>query len=362
MQITLVNDDAPLGKSEATRAITAWADSLQSRGHDVTVIQPDLQGVQLATSPGTYLVPAIPLPGSAGRLLSLPTHTQLEPLVARADVVHTFQPGPLGQWAHRVARANQVPAVYSTHPRHAGPHAPTLDSSLLEHAGRANLVTSPSQQFATRLRPHVATPIHPLCFPQRFGPITNQPGIMRRNLAIDDRATVALMVGPAYGGEVVQALERALGQLPDAVILGVSLGPVEPLLRRAAVLGQWGHQLRFRSAVSDDDMAALYAAASFLIASESPHPSALGEAQAAGLPTLAFMGTVAADELSPKTGIVVPAEAESVRSALCHLIDDPIHRAELGEAARSQADRFSLSSTTDRLLDLYALARRLTAA
>src|SRR5262245_11452928 len=126
MIITLVNDTFNTGNNGTTVSAMRFAATLIARGHTVRVVacgEPgDAPGPgQAAQGPEMYWVPELVIPiGSrlAHRqhtLFAKPVRDVLVAAITGADVVHIYQPWPLGRAAERIARQLGVPAIAALH-------------------------------------------------------------------------------------------------------------------------------------------------------------------------------------------------------------------------------------------------------
>jgi 1-acyl-sn-glycerol-3-phosphate acyltransferase len=124
MIITLVTDTFDVGNNGTTVSAMRFAASLISRGHTVRVVACGEPGD--ATGPGQdgpqmFWVPELVVP-IASRLahrqntvFAKPVREVLVAAIKGADVVHIYQPWPLGRAAERTARQLGVPAIAAFH-------------------------------------------------------------------------------------------------------------------------------------------------------------------------------------------------------------------------------------------------------
>ncbi|MET7393052.1 glycosyltransferase [Dactylosporangium sp. NPDC005572] len=119
MIITLVSDTFNVGNNGTTISAMRFAATLISRGHTVRVVACGEPGG--VTGPEMYWVPELVVP-IASRLahrqntvFGKPVRQVLTDAIQGADVVHIYQPWPLGRAAERIARQLGVPAVAGFH-------------------------------------------------------------------------------------------------------------------------------------------------------------------------------------------------------------------------------------------------------
>ncbi len=125
MIITLVTDTFDLGNNGITVSAMRFATNLISRGHTVRVVacgKPDGDaGGPAPNGPEMFWVPELVVP-IATRLahrqstaFGKPDRETLIAAIKDADVVHIYQPWPLGRGAERIAREIGVPVVAGFH-------------------------------------------------------------------------------------------------------------------------------------------------------------------------------------------------------------------------------------------------------
>ena len=120
MIITLVIDTFNVGNNGTTISAMRFADGLVARGHTVRVVacgDPSDAPGRGSQEPEMYWVPELKLP-IASRLahrqntkFAKPARKVLLAAIQGADVVHIYQPWPLGRAAQRIARRLGVPAM-----------------------------------------------------------------------------------------------------------------------------------------------------------------------------------------------------------------------------------------------------------
>jgi D-inositol-3-phosphate glycosyltransferase len=192
----------------------------------------------------------------------------------------------------------------------------------------------------------------------------------RRRLAIDPSALVLLFVGRLQPLKAPDVLLRSAARLADAdpelarrlqiIIVGAPSGSglADPgaMPRLAAELGL-ADRVRFEPPASRRRLADFYAAADLSVVpsyNESFGLVAL-ESQACGTPVVAAaVGGLPTAVQDGRTGLLVGSHrAEDWATALAGLLRQPTRLAELGRAARLNAEQFSWRHTADGLLTAY---------
>lgn len=171
MIVTLVIDTFNVGNNGTTISAMRFAATLISRGHTVRVVACGEPG-GVTGGPEMFWVPELVVP-IASRLahhqntvFAKPVRETLVAAITGADVVHIYQPWPLGRAAERVARQLGVPAIAAFHiqPENVTyniglgwfPPAAHLVYFLLRLAfyGRFTDIHCPSTFIAAQLRQH----------------------------------------------------------------------------------------------------------------------------------------------------------------------------------------------------------------
>jgi D-inositol-3-phosphate glycosyltransferase len=203
---------------------------------------------------------------------------------------------------------------------------------------------------------------------ETFRPV--DPAAARRRLAIAADALVLLFVGRLQPLKAPDVLLRAAAELvagdPElarrlqVIVVGAPSGSglADPgaMPRLAAELGL-GNRVRFEPPASRQRLADFYAAADLTVVpsyNESFGLVAL-ESQACGTPVIAAaVGGLPTAVQDGRTGVLVASHRTADwASALTGLLHQPGRRAELGAAARRNAEQFSWRHTADGLLVAY---------
>ncbi|HHW30066.1 MAG TPA: glycosyltransferase [Clostridiaceae bacterium] len=124
MIITIVTDTFGINNNGTTISAMRFAKSLAERGHKVRVVacgDPNLSGVDPEHGYELFYVPELVIPIASwlahkqNTLFAKPVRSVLEKAIMGADVVHIYQPWPLGREAERIARKLGVPAIAAFH-------------------------------------------------------------------------------------------------------------------------------------------------------------------------------------------------------------------------------------------------------
>ncbi|NUR74422.1 MAG: glycosyltransferase [Hamadaea sp.] len=121
MIITLVIDTFNVNNNGTTLSATRFAEALVHRGHTVRVVACGDPGDPVPDGLEVFYVPELVVPIASrlahrqNTLFAKPDTEVLTTAIKGADVVHIYQPWPLGRSAERIARKLGVPAVAAFH-------------------------------------------------------------------------------------------------------------------------------------------------------------------------------------------------------------------------------------------------------
>lgn len=165
----------------------------------------------------------------------------------------------------------------------------------------------------------------------------------------DARKNVRLLV-KAYSHLAARRIS-----LPDLYLVGEP--PLDDWLLRASMSEVPG-KVRFLGPRYGHELAELYRNALFFVLSSDEEGLGIVvlEAMASGLPVVSTRcGGPETSVINGETGFLVPAgDAEALADAIRNLLDDPMLRSRMGEAARYRAeDRYSLCVAAKVFLDAY---------
>lgn len=140
---------------------------------------------------------------------------------------------------------------------------------------------------------------------------------------------------------LLQAWAQVVAQRPDAQLQVIGEGPLQATHAALADKLKLAGQVSFLAPRAEMAEAYREAAVFVLPSRYEGMPLVLLEAQALGVPAVAFdCPTGPADVLTPETGRLVPAgDVAALAQALVELLDDPLLRARMAEAAIERSRR-----------------------
>lgn len=344
--VHVYKDYAPVpGGIEAV--VQQLAEGQAAAGHEVTVLVCARRGPStVAVEQGVTVRRAHRYGTVASMPLSLAQPAQFRRLPA--DLVHVHSPYPLGEIATLFARRPRL--VISHHADVTKPMQQRIMTfyrpwqRLVYRRAARVLVASPTiieTSPILRAQADKCRVVSYGVYPERF-----QPGATVR----EDGRTI-LFCGQLRHYKGLSTLLEAAAQLPEAQVRIVGSGPEEARLKAQVAELQLGERVTFVGAVSDEQMAAEYAAADLFVLPSSNRAEAFGivllEAMTSGLPCVTTeVGTgtsyVVQDEV---TGFVVPPnEPAALAGRLGQLLADPDLRARLAAAGRARAADFTVAT------------------
>ncbi|GIF51338.1 glycosyltransferase involved in cell wall biosynthesis [Asanoa ferruginea] len=373
MIITLVIDTFNVGNNGTTVSATRFASTLIARGHTVRVVACGGGGDQGPGGPEMFWVPELTVPVASrfarrqDTVFAKPVRDVLVAAIGGADVVHIYQPWPLGRAAERIARELRVPALAAFHIQPENityniglgwfPPAARAVYALLRRAfyGRFADIHCPSEFIADELRRHgYAARLHviPNGVADDF-----RPGPAR----VRGAAFRILMVGrfaPEKRQDVLIRAARRARHGARIQLCFAGQGPLENRLRRMASTlpnpAQFGYyaQAGLIELIHGCD---LYVQASDV---ETEGLSCV-EAFACGLvPVISDSPLSATGQfaLAP-TNLFRSGDPASLAERIDGWIDDPAALAAASDAYAHYAERFRVESSVQAIEKVYAELR-----
>jgi glycosyltransferase involved in cell wall biosynthesis len=394
MRVVLTTESYLPYLSGVTVSVDALARGLRARGHEVLVVAPrPARGAQIEPvgSPGptprhawlpSYQPPAVAPPAYRMPLpLAIPWAGAVREVRAFApDVIHAHSPFVTGLLARRLARTVNAPLVFTHHTRFAdyahylgplaAPGSRLTDAYLRGFWRSCAAIVAPSEDLARTIRSRIggdrASRVHVI-------PTGVDVAGIRALQPIDPRSgqgwpSDALVVGSLgrlapekSPGLLLDAVAIAAADVPRLRLLMVGGGPSEPDLRARVASPDLAGRVHLTGTRPRPDALARVAGADlFLFTSRTETQGlVLAEALSAGLPAVAVDGPGVRDSVRDGVdGVVVPAEPAAtlvsrLAEAVAGMANDDARRREMGERARSDAERFSVERRVGEVEALY---------
>ncbi len=279
------------------------------------------------------------------------------------DVVHVHSPSVAAE-VRPVLRigAPRVRIVYTEHNRWDRYATPTRLANRatygLDH--RTLAVSDDCRSSVTpRLRRRVRTLTHGIDVPAVAAHRSDRVEV-RRELDIADDIVVVGTVANLRAQKNYPLLLRTAAEVtaarPDVRFIAAGQGPLEHELARLHDELGLGDRFRFLGFRADVHRV-MSAFDLFCLSSDHEGlPVAVMEAKALGLPVVATdVGGLREAVTDGVDGRLVPAgDGGALARALLELVDDPVARTRMGEAAMSSADRFGAQRAVDAIESTYA--------
>jgi len=347
LTIDIVSETAPPEVNGVAMTVGQLLAGLRLRGHEVTLIRPQLPAGEPES--GAITVRGLPLPGYPAVRLGLPAGGFLRRRwqARRPDVVHVVTEGPLGWSAVRAARRLGIPVTSGFHTnfdrysRHYGFGwlSQPIAAYLRRLHRRAHATVVPTAVLAAALADDGIPGVYVVgrgVDTQLFDPARRSEAL-RRAWGAAESDLVCLYVGRLAAEKnlelVVESFSAVLRERPSARLVWVGDGPSRHPLAGASLPQHFAGWRR------EADLAAHYASADmFLFPSlTETYGNVVAEAMASGLPVLAYRTAAAAELIvDGKNGLTVPAgdERAFVEAARRAARGRPEWRRRLGDAAR----------------------------
>jgi 1-acyl-sn-glycerol-3-phosphate acyltransferase len=377
MIITLVTDTFDVGNNGITVSAMRFAANLVSRGHTVRVVacgEPGDATGQQPDGPEMFWVPELVVPIATrlahrqNTVFGSPDRETLIAAIKDADVVHIYQPWPLGRAAERIAREIGVPAVAAFHIQPENitynlglgwfPPAAHLVYFLLRvlFYGRFADIHAPSTFIAAQLRQHG--------YRARLHVISNgvsssfRPGPARVRGA--DEPYRILMVGRFSPEKRQEVLIKAVRKSRHAARIQLQLaghGPRERRLRRMAEKlprpAQFGYY-------SQAELVALIQSCDLYVHTSDVEIEGVAclEAFACGLvPVISDSRHSATGQFALEPGnLFRSGDPSSLAERIDGWIDDPESLAKASDTYAHYADLFAVDQTVKAIERVYARA------
>jgi glycosyltransferase involved in cell wall biosynthesis len=367
MRLVLVTETFPPEVNGVARTLGRWVESFRSRGHSVRIIHPRRPG-EAASGDRVY---GMSLPFYQEVRFGIAGPWRLARMLARLapDLVHIATEGPLGWSALVAARRLGIPVASSFHTNfdHYAAHYGFFGIQKLAFAylrwfhNRTSVTLVPSQATRSRL---VADGVQRVEIWSRgvdgqvFHP-RHRDEKLRRWLGLGESDPLLIYVGRLAPEKnlpaLLQAFRRLRAALPPGVRDRARLALVGGGPEATAISAAREPGVHLAGEQHGESLSRWYASGdvfAFPSLSET-FGNVLLEAQASGLPVVAFDCPGPAERVTPEVdGLLVPVGGD-LMPALGRLWCDRALRQRLGQAARAKAETQDWQPIFDELEQRY---------
>jgi len=357
------------------RSVAAFAGEYRRRGHRVLVVAPEFPQ-KIEDEQDVVRIPAIQNFNGSDFSMALPFSGHLSEKLDdfRPDIIHAHHPFLLGMTALRVARARELPLVFTHHTLYERyTHYVPADSQALKrfvielatrYANLASLVFAPSRSIAELLRERgVTKPIAEVPTGVDLAQFSGGDGERaRKQYRIPQSAFVLGHLGRLAPEKNLEFLAVAVADFmqrhADTHFLVVGDGPMGEQLGKLFASRGLGARLHMPGTLQGDAQRDAYSAMDgFVFASTSETQGmVLTEAMAAGVPVVALDANGAREVVRDGINgrLLAREDGNDFVAALQWLRElSPERRRRLCAEALRTAEDFSMENCAGRALELY---------
>ncbi|MEM7813758.1 MAG: glycosyltransferase [Candidatus Aenigmatarchaeota archaeon] len=370
MRIAMFTDTYTPQVNGVVTSIKAFKAELERQGHEVEVWAPTAIGAP--AEPGIHRIRSFTFAPYPEYKISVPNPRVLYEFERfEADVVHVHSPISAGTLGIGLARRLSLPAVGTFHtvlPEYMHYLVKSrLQELFLKSAKRfawdycrwfynlCDAVVAPSAATARLLRERgISEPIAVIPTGLRPSKPASRQAAKEFRLRHGFGGKLLLHVGRVTREKNIEAIIDAVLELPDVTLAVASDGPHRRSLQAHAKRAGLGERVRFLGYLSQDELAAAYAAADlFVCASKSETQGiVLLEAAAAGLPIVALDAPAVSDFIRENRAGRIAKEERFAQAIAAALDDRQLRRRSRGRA-KAIAKKYSIERCAHKLVRLY---------
>lgn len=342
---------------------------LVRRGHEVTVLTADTEGVGERGAFGGFDIVRVP---ARSTLFKTPSMPALRDAVAggRFDLLHSHTPPPLAAWrASRAGRRLRIPHVLTFHcdPEIIHPLGAPIVGLFRHTFGRGTLrrtdeLISTTASYASTSREiwnYTPTVIPNAVDPEFFSPRDPAPRVLDRLPGTSGFRI--LCVGRLVEHKGIEQLIGAMAFLkPPAELIIVGDGALRGALEARARASPSAGRIHFVGRVPLEDLPEYYRACDVFALPSVSRLEAFGivalEAMASGLPVVAsdIPGVREVVSEGLEGYLADPLDPRSFAGRIDTLLSEPLTRARLARNGRARVLReFTWTTVADRVVELY---------
>jgi len=359
--------------SGVVTSISLFRRGLINANHEVHIIAPQYEDYQ-DEEPYVFRFPALDLSDRLNISLVLPFQPLMELTVRgiKPDLIHSQHPVWMGDLAAAFASDMNLPLVFTFHTRYdeyAQSYVPILpglaskvaEEVVLRYMRNCTHIIAPTpgiRDLILREYP-IDVPVSVVPSPVDLNQYDElNPGRVRTMLGLEEEELL-LYVGRLSKEKgldlILRAFVRIVAERPSVRLLLLGEGPYKRALESKARRLGLSERIIFGGVIPHEEVPDYVSAADLFVFSSLADTQGLVllEAMTAGVPVVAVEAPGPADVLSEGGGLLVPATEVDFSNAVLSLLADEVSRREMGKQAIRAAQRYSISATTARMLEVY---------
>ena len=373
MRILIFSNTYKPSISGVVTSISLFRQGLINANHEVHIIAPQYEDYQ-DEEPYVFRFPALDLSDRLNISLVLPFQPLMEPTVRgiKPDLIHSQHPVWMGDLATAFASDMNLPLVFTFHTRYDEyaqcyvPIMPELASKVAEevvlrymrHCAHIIAPTPGIRDLILREYP-LDVPVSVVPSPVDLNQYDGlKPDQVRTMLGLEEEELL-LYVGRLSKEKgldlILRAFVRIVAERPSVRLLLLGEGPYKRALESKARRLGLSQRIIFGGVIPHEEVPDYFSAADLFVFSSLTDTQGLAllEAMTAGVPVVAVEAPGPVDVLSEGGGLLVPATEIDFSNAVLSLLADEVCRREMGKQAIRAAQRYSISTTTARMLEVY---------
>ncbi len=360
------------GVAESVRRFT---EEYRKRGNHVLVVAPQFENMP-EDEIDVVRVPAIQNFNGSDFAVAIPFHGKINKSIERfdPDIIHSHHPFLLGDSALRASIVRNIPLVYTYHTNYEQyTHYVPGDSIQLKrfvielasaYANLCSQVIAPSNSIAEMLRSRgVTVPIQSIptgVYTERFAEGDGERFRKQFNIPIQDFVVGHLgRLAPEKNLEfLTQSVVTFMKNHPNTHFLVAGEGPSKSMIQQKFQESGLRERLHLVGILKGQELVDAYHAMDvFTFSSKSETQGmVLSEAMSAGTPVVGLDAPGVREVVKDRVnGVLVLEEKESVFCESLDWIFDKMQHSqlELRDAAKKNAEHFSMATCTEQLLSVY---------
>lgn len=372
MRIGIFTDSYKPYTSGVVRSIETFNKEFQELGHETYIFAPSYPNYQKESKVFRFL--SVPAPTNPDFSLALPFSLRLRHNIKnlQLDLIHVHSPFLLGRLGAKYARSLNVPLVFTFHTMyeqyvHYVPIGQNITKEITrvfcrEFCNGCDMVITPTGIVARHLKDiGVFKEVRSIPTGIDLMEFENQDrGWLRNEYNISQEDKILLCVG-RLGQEknhnfVLEAFKRVSERVANTKLVLVGGGPEEKALKGAAARLGLENRVVFTGTLPRDKVILCYCGADIFVFASLTETQGLviGEAQAAGLPSVAIKANGVSEMISDGVDgfLTENDQHDFVDSIICLITNDQLYSA-MSKNALESAKRISSRNCALQLLECY---------